>query len=199
MSDAPLWVAAIAGSVAAVGTTGAVVYTAVGLGRERSARLRSQADRVGAWVDVKQLGTNAVKIIVSVRNTSRLPVSATPVLKAIWPESDLDTSTNPFTYTPDKVLEAILIGIPMQVNPDATVVCSATLKAAGDDYSLAGRTRLFMTGSPVWIVLRSLYVKDNAQRLWRYQLDPPGDPKKTDSMKPTGPPLPDGLELSDWE
>jgi hypothetical protein len=97
------------------------------------------------------------------------------------------------------VLEAILIGIPIQVNPDATVTCSATLKAEGDEYSLAGRTRLFLTGSPVWIVLRSLYVKDNAQRMWRYQLDPPGDPKLTDSMKPTGDQLPGGLTLSSWE
>jgi hypothetical protein len=199
MSDAPAWVAAISGSVAAIGTVGYVGYTAVGLGRERKARIRNQADQVGAWVDARQIGTNAVKITVSIRNTSRLPVTATPVLNAIWPRSDVDTSTNPFTYTDGKVLDAILIGIPLQVNPEATVVRSATLNAEGDDYSLAGRTRLFLTGSPVWIVLRSLYVRDNAQRMWRYQLTPPEDPKATDSMKPTGPPLPDGLTLSPWE
>jgi hypothetical protein len=198
MSDAPLWVAAVAGSVAAVGTTGAVIYTAVGLGRERLARRRGQADRVGAWVDASQVRTNAVKIAVSIRNTSDLPVAATPVVNAIWPKRDLDTSTNPFSYTDDQVMEAILIGIPMQVNPGATVVSSTTLSAEGDDYSLEGHSRLFLTGSPVWIALRSLYVKDNAQRLWRYQLDPPKDPEKTDSIKPTGPPLPTGLTLSPW-
>jgi hypothetical protein len=198
MSDTPVWVAAVAGSVAAIGTTGAVIFTAWKLHQERASRLRSQADRVGAWVDANKVGTNAVELTVNIRNTSDLPVLATPVLSALWPNHDVDTSANPFNYRPDQVLEGTLIAGPIQVLPGATVVRSATLNAEGDEYSLDDEQRVFLTGSPVFIVMLSLYVKDNAQRTWLYQLNPPGPCKEADTIKRTGPPLPAGLTLSSW-
>jgi hypothetical protein len=176
--DAAAWVAAVAESVGALGTAGALVIALLILLRDHGNAERSQVDRVGAWAEPtyerRPPGGERVeqaKIQVYVRNGSQLPVRVRQLkytVRTMWLVSTDDGAwervdgeqAGPF-YLQD-----------FQVRPGQTWDNKSTPYEANLAHTAPERAAQLDFIQGVRCEIESVVVLDNAGREW--EIEPSG-------------------------